>query len=144
MTNIRLKRRKEIDLLAVNIRTGQKFHVESNVSVSPSFGIRFRGLKKRGLGYIAREKFDHPIILEFVRAKFETEGYRRILVVGEMENHTIIDQGSEYGLEVWFLGQLLRELMVIHQTRGSRDDILRTIELVRTWYDYLKPRKPIR
>jgi len=34
MTNIRLKKNKEIDLLAINPRTGEKYHVESRVTLT--------------------------------------------------------------------------------------------------------------
>ena len=37
MTNIKCKRGKEVDLLAVNPRTGEKYHVESRIDTSPSF-----------------------------------------------------------------------------------------------------------
>ena len=40
MTNIRCKRGKEIDLLAIDPQTGEKYHVESRVGTAPSFKIR--------------------------------------------------------------------------------------------------------
>ena len=45
MTNIRLKGGKEIDLLAINPQSGEKYHVEVRVSTTPSFKLRIHDTK---------------------------------------------------------------------------------------------------
>jgi hypothetical protein len=72
MTNVRCKGGKEIDLLAVNPKTGQKYHVESRVSTT--FKLKEEATRKGngtthrdGLDYFQKEKFEHPAVLERAR-----------------------------------------------------------------------------
>ena len=140
MTNIRCKRRKEIDLLALNPRTGEKFHVEARVSTARGFALREKDTYtskgrpyRRGLDYFAREKFNHPIIVEKIRQIFGDSNYRRVLVVWNTEDNftklpTIAKE--KFNIEIRGIRGLLHDFIKEKVTIGSRDDILRTMELV--------------
>ena len=140
MTNIRCKKGKEIDLLAVDPRTGERYHVESRIGTSPSFKIREKDTytskgrpHKIGLDYFKTEKFDHQIIKEKILALFGDSNYRRILVVWNTEdNFAKLPKIAEekYGFELWGLRGIILTFMKQKVTTGSRDDILRVMELV--------------
>lgn len=107
MTNIRCKGNKEIDLLAINPRTGDKFHVESRVGTSPSFKIRIKDTytskgrpHKIGLDYFDKEKFNHPIVIKKIQEIFGNLDYRQILVVWAVQD------GSKSQNEMFWLWSL--------------------------------------
>jgi hypothetical protein len=88
MTNIRLKGGKEIDLLAFNPRTGEKYHVEARVSTTSAFKLRLHDTKlkdgrvhRRGLDFFNKQKFNHPTVLKKIHELFHSEKYRKILVI---------------------------------------------------------------
>ncbi|MBS7631680.1 hypothetical protein KEJ47_08980 [Candidatus Bathyarchaeota archaeon] len=140
MTNVRLKRGKEIDLLAINPMTGEKFHVEARVATSRGFALREKDTytsqgrpHRRGLDYFAKEKFDHLTVVEKIRELFGSSDYRKVLIVWNTEdNFAHLPQlaKEKYNIEIWGIRHLLREFMKTRITTGSRDDILRTMELV--------------
>jgi len=140
MTNIRLKKGKEIDLLALNPKTGEKWHVEARVSTARGFALREKDTytsrgrpHKRGLDYFAREKFDHPVVKEKIRELIGDSRYRRVLAVWNTEDNFVhLPQlaKEKYDIEIWGIRHLLWEFMKEKKTTGSRDDILRTMELV--------------
>ena len=58
MTNVMLKGGKEIDLLAVNPISGEKYHIEVRVTIDKGFRIRLKDTQtkdgskhRRGLGH---------------------------------------------------------------------------------------------
>jgi len=141
MTNIRCKRGKEIDLLVVNPKTGEKYHVESRVGTSPSFKIKEKDTytskgtpHKVGLDYFNKEKFCHEAVVSAIHEIFGDKNYRKILVVWEVEDESVIEYSRKnYGIEIWFVSDLIEELderIYKGFIRGSRDDVLRTIELI--------------
>jgi hypothetical protein len=145
MTNIKLKRGKEIDLLAMNPRTGEKFHVESRVATSPSFKLRLKDTQRsngtshrRGVDYFEKQKFNHQIVADAVRKIFGDEDYRKIIVVWDVKNDSVVKQAKEeFDIEIWFMDALISELEKMFHSgliRGSRDDILRTVELITKKY----------
>ena len=138
MTNIRCKRGKEIDLLAVNPKTGEKYHVESSVRTSPSFRIREKDTytskgrpRKIGLDYFAKKKFDHPVVTEKILELFRDSNYQKVLVVWEVDDYHLISIAEKkFKYKLWFIGDILDSLIDKGSIRGSRDDVLRTIELL--------------
>lgn len=146
ITNLRLKGGKEIDLLATNLATGEKYHIECRVATSRGFKLRPEDTytktgraHRRGLNFFAKEKFNHPAVLEKVRALFGNLNYRKVLVVWDVQDKSVVTQAKElYGIEVWFLKEILVHLTTKINTRGSRDDILRMIELVALSLEELK------
>ena len=139
MTNIRCKRGKEIDLLAVNPKSGEKYHVESRVSTSKGFALREKDTQtskgrplRRGLDYFLREKFNHPLITEKISELFGDFDYQKVLVVWRTkDDYSQINQIAveKYGINIWVLRGMVIELMRHKVTSGSRDDVLRIMEL---------------
>jgi len=138
MTNIRLKGGKEIDLLAVNPKTGEKYHVEVRAPTSPAFALREKDTSKgrayrRDLDYFSREKFNHPIVLDKIRELIGGSEYYKILVVwSTQDNFAKLPQIAEekYDIQIWGLRGMIHDLIQQRITLGSRDDVLRIMELV--------------
>ena len=148
MTNIRCKGGKEIDLLAINPTLSKRFHVEARVSTT--FPLRLRETKtrdgkshKNGVDYFAREKFNHPYVVEKIKEFFGEEKYRKILIVSTVHKHnfaldaladnpSVIEQSARlrFGIEVWSIYSLISSLEISANIRGSRDDVLRLLDLV--------------
>ena len=141
MTNIGLQKKKEIDLLAINPKTGEKHHIESRVSIS-SFGkLRLHETKRsngtsfrNGLDYFSREKFDNPVMVNGVREIFGDTNYGKILVVWDVEEESVIAVAKEkFGIEIWYMEEIIDEIneaIALGKIKGSRDDVLRTVELL--------------
>jgi len=137
MTNVVLSGGKEIDLLAVNPVSGEKFHIEVRVAIK---GFRLRlvdtqirsGRKhRRGLDTLNEIKFVHPTVVNAVRRILGTSEYRKVLVVWDVEDHSVIEQAkSLYNIEIWKISNIINELMCVVESKAYRDDVLRTIQLI--------------
>jgi len=138
MTNLQLKGGKEIDILAINPTTGEKLHVESRVTIEPGFRIRAKDTRtavgrmhRRGLDTLSKEKFEHPVVKRKVQEIFGAAQYKKVLVVWEVEDTSVVEVAKEdYGIEIWRMSDLLKELKEVIGTRPYRDDVLRTIQLI--------------
>jgi hypothetical protein len=136
ITNTRCKGGKEIDLLAVDPRTLRRFHVESRVAtkflLKSKATYRKNGSSlKNGVDYFIREKFDHPHVKERIGEIFGEAEYERVLVVWDVSNLSVVNWAKQnFGLDIWFIDDLLEELIEKVETLGSRDDILRVVELM--------------
>lgn len=116
------------------------FHVESGVGTSPSFNIREKDTHtskgrphKIGLDYFQKEKFDHPVVKEKITTIFGDSNYNKILVIWNTQDSFAklpIIPKEKYGFELWGLRGMIHTFMKKKVTAGSRDDILRTMELV--------------
>lgn len=137
MTNVVLSGGKEIDLLAVNPVSGEKFHIEVRVAIK---GFRLRlvdtqtksGRKhRRGLDTLNEIKFVHPTVVNGVKEIFGSSEYRKVLVVWDVEDSSVIEQAKNiYKIEVWRISSIISELMREVKSRAYRDDVLRTIQLI--------------
>jgi hypothetical protein len=138
MTNIMLEGGKEIDLLAVNPISKEKFHIEVRVATGRGFRLRLidtqtkSGRKhRRGLDTLNEIKFSHPTVVNAVKEIFGSSGYRKVLVVWDVEDKTVIEQAKKlYGIEVLRISHVLSELIQEVKTKAHRDDVLRTIQLI--------------
>lgn len=137
MTNVVLSGGKEIDLLAVNPISGEKFHIEVRVAIK-GFRLRLidtqtkKGRKhRRGLDTLNEIKFEHPTVVNAVKKIFGSGEYRKVLVVWDVEDSGVIEQAkSIYKIEVWKISSIINELMREVKSRAYRDDVLRTIQLI--------------
>jgi len=137
MTNIVLGGGKEIDLLAVNPISGEKFHIEVRVAIK---GFRLRlidtqtksGRKhRRGLDTLNMIKFAHPTVVNAITEIFGSSEYRKVLVVWDVEDSSVIEQAKNiYNINVWKISNIISDLMREVKSRAYRDDILRTIQLI--------------
>jgi hypothetical protein len=137
MTNIQLKGKKEIDLLAISPTTNQYFHVESRVSTAfklkPKATYSKGRCRKDGLDYFQKEKFEHPTVKQKIHEVFGDADYHKVLVVWNTEDNfaempSIAEQ--QYGIELMGLRGMIHEFTHKKITSGSRDDVLRMLELV--------------
>jgi len=138
MTNLMLEGGKEIDLLAFNLTTREKFHIEVRIATGRGFRLRLvdtqtkNGRKhRRGLDTLNEIKFAHPTVLSAVKEIFGGGEYRKVLVVWDVEDENVIERAkSLYGIEVWKMSDIMSELIREVKTKAYRDDVLRTVQLI--------------
>ena len=140
MTNIMLQGGKEVDLLAVNPISGEKFHIEVRVTIEKAFRLRLidtqtkNGRKhRRGLDTLNEIKSAPQTVVNAVRSIFGGSDYKKVLVVWDVEDESVIEQAkSVYEIEVWQMSNIMSELIREVKTKAYRDDVLRTIQLIST------------
>jgi hypothetical protein len=138
MTNIMLEGGKEIDLLAFDPITQERYHVEVRVATGRGFRLRLvdtqtkKGRKhRRGLDTLNEIKFSHPTVVNAVKEVFGSGEYRKVLVVWDVEDSGVIEQAkSIYNIEIWKISDIMGELMREVKTKPYRNDVLRTIQLI--------------
>ena len=138
MTNIMLEGGKEIDMLAFDPSTKEKFHIEVRVATGRGFRLRLvdtqtkSGRKhRRGLDTLNEIKFAHPTVVNAVKQIFSSGEYKKVLVVWDVEDGAVIEQAkSLYGIEVWKMPDIISRLTHEVNTKSYRDDVLRTIQLI--------------
>jgi hypothetical protein len=138
MTNIMLEGGKEIDLLAFNLITKEKYHVEVRVATGRGFRLRLidtqtkKGRKhRRGLDTLNDIKFAHPTVVSAVKEIFGSRDYKKVLVVWDVEDGAVIEQAkSLYNIEIWKISDIISELLQEVKTKPYRNDVLRTIQLI--------------
>lgn len=138
MTNVALAGGKELDILAIDPRSSAKYHIEVRIATGRGFKIRLvdtqtrDGRKhKRGLDTLDAEKFSSPEVIEGCKRIFGCCEYKKVLVVWDVQEPTVIDQARKlYGIEIWRISDLIAELMRKVGTKAYRDDILRLVQLI--------------
>ena len=138
MTNIMLEGGKEIDLLAFNPITEEKFHIEVRVATGKGFRLRLvdtqtkNGRKhRRGLDTLNAIKFAHSTVVNAVKEIFGGSEYKKVLVVWNVEDSEVIEHArSIYNIEIWKMSNIMNELIREVKTKAYRDDVLRTIQLI--------------
>jgi hypothetical protein len=138
MTNVMLEGGKEIDLLAVNPISAEKYHIEVRVAIGKGFRLRLidtqtkNGRKhRRGMDTLNEIKFSHPTVVKAVTEIFDSKEYRKVLVVWDVEEESVIEQAkSLYDIEVWKMSDILSDLTREVKTKAYRDDVLRTLQLI--------------
>ena len=136
MTNIMLEGGKEIDLLAVNPISGEKFHIEVRVTIVKGFEIRLKDTQtknghKHGRGVDTLDDIKFKPVAKAAEGIFSTANYRKVLVVWEVEEKNVIEQARDvYGIEIWKMSDILSELIREVKTKAYGDDVLRTSQLV--------------
>jgi hypothetical protein len=128
---------KEIDLLAVNPISGEKYHIEVRVATGRGFRIRMvdtqtrSGRKhRRGIDTLNAIKFKP--VEDAVNEIFGSGEYKKVLVVWDVEDESVIEQAkrSPYNIETWKMSKIMGELTREVGTKSYRDDVLRTIQLI--------------
>jgi hypothetical protein len=138
MTNVMLKGGKEIDLLAINPISGEKYHIEVRVTIGRGFRLRMvdtqtrSGVKhRRGMDTLNAIKFLPQVVVKATREILGSSEYRKVLVVWAVEEESVVDQTNRiYGIEIWKMSDIIGELIREVKTRAYRDDILRTLQLI--------------
>jgi hypothetical protein len=138
MTNIMLEGGKEIDILAVNPMSGEKFHIEVRVTIGRGFRLRMvdtqtkSGRKhRRGMDTLDSIKFTPPTVVKAITEIFGSPEYTKVLVAWEVEDEGVIEQSKKrYGIEIWRISDIMAELMREVGTKAYRDDVLRLVQLL--------------
>lgn len=132
ITNILLKHRKEIDVLAINPIKLERYHIEVNAWTCEK-------VRQKDLAYFQEDKFEHPTVKQKIRELFGDVVYHKILVVWNIKDDHVIDVAKErFSIEIRYMQEILQELreaVSCGKIKGSRDDILRTVELVNKSYE---------
>jgi hypothetical protein len=137
MTNIILKRNKEIDILAFNPNTGERLQIEVRICIR---GFRLRMIDtqtkkgqehRRGMDTLYEKKFTDPVIVNAITDFFGGEKYQKVLVVWETEGSDVIEKTkSLYGIDIWKMPDILKSLSEEVKTKAYRDKVRRTIQLL--------------
>jgi len=138
MTNVMLGGGKEVDLLAYNPRTSEKYHIEVRVATGRGFRLRMKDTEtkngrkhRRGLDTLNEIKFVHPTVTNKISEIFGSSDYKKVLVVWEVQDRKVVEGAKAvYGIEVWKISDVLREMMKKIGTRSYRDDALRIVQLI--------------
>jgi len=143
--NLRCPGQYEIDLLAINPATLERYHIECSVSISGSFRhltnhqfdpdlYRERVQKpkmRRTLGYFIERKFEPSNVIQTLGTYgFEPGRYKRVIVTWSV-GPGVRETAATFTVEVWEFPTILTKLVkFVENTRHYfSDDTLRTLHL---------------
>jgi hypothetical protein len=143
--NIKCSGQYEIDLLAINPLTLERYHVESGISISGGYShltakpfsteelkqrLKQAG-QRRTLGYFAERKFGAEEIIKTLKNYgFYDGNYSRIIVTWGWEDEAE-SKAKDMGIILWDFRDILQELaQTFHKQKTYFiDDTLRTLQL---------------
>jgi len=140
-TNRKVGKNKEIDLLAYDPKNNVAYHVEVSVTFRPlgleeSIHKSDSNRSRDSLNYFLSDKFSHQDIEKGIsKILGPNVKPKRILVVGKMkkqEEDEIREMAQRNNLEIMLIGECICELEKKAKS-GSRDDAVRTIELIKRY-----------
>ncbi len=143
--NIKCPGQFEIDLLAIDPLTLDRFHIESGVSISGVYSkltakpfsevdLKTRGKtagQRRTIGYFATRKFGAGSILETLEKYGFTHGNYKRIIVSWGWTEEAAKEANEQKIILWDFKDILKEITAkfhMEKTYFS-DDILRTLQL---------------
>ncbi len=143
--NIKCRKQHEIDLMAIDPKNLDRYHIEISVSLSGGFSrltakpFSFERLKqrvekpkqRRTIGFFAERKFGpHEVVEKLADYGFERGKYRKVIVSRGWTDDAALEAEKE-GIELWDFNDLL--LKISETLRGDTsyftDDTLRTLSL---------------
>jgi hypothetical protein len=142
--NIKCDGQKEIDLFAIDPVSGDRFHIETTVSISQKYRAltakeytagdhKVRGKAagaRRTLGFFIKEKFDAKGVKKMLARYCGGAKCKKIIVIWEWKAG-VREKAAAHGIELWNFRNLMREIAELG--RGKRtyfgDDTLRTLTL---------------
>ncbi len=131
MTNIKCERKFEIDLLAIDPKTLERYHVESSIHTTSKLTSKAKFSNvKNSLDYYQKHKFENQFVKQVINEVFSNQPYTKILFVWNIEDRVYEIARRDYKIEIQSLMGIISALINTKPTCGSRDDILRTMELV--------------
>ena len=143
--NIKCPGQYEIDLLAIDPVTLDRYHIESGVSISGSYSkltikpysdrdlkIRVKAAgQRRTIGYFVQRKFGAKPVLETLkRYGFHPGKYSKIIVTWGWEEG-VEHEAHRLGIHLWDFRDILREIAASSERKRVyfTDDTLRTLQL---------------
>lgn len=143
--NVRCAGQNEIDLVAINPVSLDRYHIEVSISISQGFRkltakpfdpekVKQRvhqPRQRRTVGFFAERKFGAPTVVERLgKMGFKAGEYTRVIVTWGWEDEAA-KQAEAAGIELWDFRSIIQEIS--GAIRGSReyfsDDTLRTLNL---------------
>jgi hypothetical protein len=143
--NIKCSGQYEIDLLAIDPVNGDRYHIESGISISGGYRnltakpFSTERLKKRleqaqqrrTLGYFTKRKFGASEVIKTVaRYGFKPGNYTKIIVTWGCE-HEVLKTNDSKEILIWLFPEMLNEIAL--QLKDLKtyfiDDTLRTLHL---------------
>jgi hypothetical protein len=130
MTNVKCDSQKEIDVLAIDPIMLKRYHIEVNAWTTRYDKVQEDWLEDE----FHKKKFDYSTVKQKIREVFGNVAYNKVLVVWKVKNQQVIDTAKEkFHIEIRLMGDILKELQEAvsrGEIKGSRDDVLRIMELV--------------
>ena len=143
--NIKCPEQLEIDLLAIDPLTLDRYHIESGVSVSVAYSKlttkpyaeslrKQRGKaagQRRTIGYFIERKFGHPAVLKKLKEYGFTKGNYQKIIVSWGWRDEALEVARQQGIELWDFRELMREIANALRTKRSyfTDDTMRILHL---------------
>ena len=146
ISNIRCKGGREIDLLAIDAKSGEKHHIEVGISISDSFSSLTsepfsendfknpskKAQQQRTLGYFIEKKFNHPyVVAKLNECGFFAGEYGKIIVTWKTKEG-VKEKAREKNIEIWDFRTKLNKIVKI-ASEGEKywlDDTMRTLQLL--------------
>ena len=143
--NIKCPGQYEIDLIAVDPKTGKRFHIESGVSISGGFSklttkpfseddlkVRTKqAQQRRTLGYFINRKFAAKGIVETLRRYgFKPGNYTKVIVTWTATD-AAKHEAQTRGVQLWYFPEIMAEISRTFKDKRTyfTDDTLRTLHL---------------
>jgi hypothetical protein len=115
-------------LLAIDPKNGSRYHIEVGINIGSKLPLK-NG--RQSFNSLLKRKFENVYIINHIHRIFgDKEKYGKILVAWDVRKE-VEENAKEHGIEIWRMPLLLWELRgaIFGSPKGSRDDILRTLEL---------------
>lgn len=142
--NIKCGGQKEIDLFAIDPVSGERFHIETTVSISQNYRalttneyvdgdhkVRGKAARaRRTLGFFLKQKFEAPGVRAALAKYCKDAPHRKIIVIWEW-GEGVEEVAAAHDIELWNFRDLMREIADLgrHQRTYFGDDTLRTLTL---------------
>jgi len=143
--NIKCSGQHEIDLVAIDPRTLDHYHIETGVSISGSFSKLTakpfspedfkvpvkKAVQRRTVGYFAVRKFGPPQVVDKLEEYgFKKGRYSKVIVTWGWTDEAK-DQAKKHGIILWDFRELLRDIGEVFSDVRTyfTDDTLRTLQL---------------
>lgn len=143
--NIKCEGQYEIDLLAIDPLDGNRYHIESGVSISGGFsnltGDNFsidmlrqrtkQASQRRTVGYFRDRKFTSPgVLAKLAEYGFISGNYERVIVSWGWTD-AAKKQADQAGIKLWDFRSIMLEIAKNAEGRTYfTDDTLRTLQLL--------------
>ena len=142
--NIKCKGQGEIDILAINPATGERYHIEVTISISGSFKKLTdkvfdperakqrtqQASQRRTLGFFEQKKFGGEGVLEELGKYGFKDNYKKVIATYDATEGAKV-AAAERGIELWYLPKILAEMRnaLEEEKAYMMDDTMRTLHL---------------
>ena len=143
--NIKCRGQLEIDLIAIDPKTFERYHIESGVSISKSYSklsdkpysaedlkvrVKTAG-QRRTVGYFVQRKFGSQEVIEKLSEYgFEPGNYAKVIVSWGWEDGAK-QEADRNNIILWDFRRIMRKIGQSFKSQGVyfTDDTLRTLQL---------------